>query len=158
MEKKYPIEDIATSAPGFDDLVRIIEKNFKAGLFQSKAFTPYEVDAEWEKFKFRNHLYQDEKHYFPPLPEPILNDEDVKDLDIKDGGLKIAEINPVWVSAGNRIPGHDGIVHLKIDGLNRIGNFYDRNNARGLYVNGPEPYLLGEDKFNGIFWLDESKE
>jgi hypothetical protein len=62
-EKKYNDMAPKDQAPTFDDLVRIIEKNFKGGLFQSRAFTEYEVNEEWIKFKTLNHLYQDEtKH------------------------------------------------------------------------------------------------
>ena len=63
----------------------------------------------------------------------------------------------MWVKANERRPKHDSQVHLKIDGLKRIGNFYEAANGKiNLYVNGPEPYTLFEDKFGGVEWLDES--
>lgn len=67
-----------------------------------------------------------------------------------------AQTGPVFVNAAIRSPDHDGIVHLKIDGLNRVGNFYEDDGRKKLYVNGPEPYILFEDKFDGVMWLDES--
>lgn len=62
----------------------------------------------------------------------------------------------VWVKASEGTPAHDGIVHLKIVGLSRVGNFFDNGLGKGVYVNGPEPYSFGEDKFSEIFWLDET--
>lgn len=61
-----------------------------------------------------------------------------------------------WIKASERTPTHDGIVHLKIVGLNRVGNFFDNGLGKGVYVNGPEPYSFGEEKFSEIYWLDES--
>ncbi len=71
------------------------------------------------------------------------------------------EINPSaenvrWVNAINRTPDHDGVVHLKIGQLNRVGNFFDNMLGKGVYIQGYEPWTLGEEKFDGIFWLDHS--
>lgn len=63
---------------------------------------------------------------------------------------------PAWVKASRQRPKHDGLVHLEIDGLARIGNFYDDGAKKKLYVQGPEPYILYEDKFDGVLWLDKS--
>lgn len=41
---------------------------------------------------------RERKGGLPPLPEPILTDEDVKDMDVKDGGLK-CNTGAVWVRA-----------------------------------------------------------
>lgn len=63
---------------------------------------------------------------------------------------------PVFVNAATRTPDHDGIVHLKIGQLNRVGNFFDNASGKGVYIQGYEPWTLGEEKFDGVFWLDES--
>lgn len=62
----------------------------------------------------------------------------------------------VWVKASECLPKFDGLVHLKIDGLKKIGNFYHEEGKNKLYVNGPEPFILYEDKFGGVEWLDDS--
>lgn len=63
---------------------------------------------------------------------------------------------PVFVNAKDRTPDHDGVVHLKIGQLNRVGNFFDNAIGKGVYIQGHEPWTLTEDKFDGVFWLDES--
>ncbi len=60
-----------------------------------------------------------------------------------------------WVNAITRTPAHDGVVHLKIGTLNRVGNFFDNGLGKGVYIQGHEPWTLGEEKFDGVFWLDE---
>jgi len=48
------------ATPSFDDLVALIEKNFKDYLRRSQAFTDAEIEDGWERYKAINHLYQDE--------------------------------------------------------------------------------------------------
>lgn len=63
---------------------------------------------------------------------------------------------PMWVKASERLPEFDSPLPLKIDSLYRMGNFYHEEGKNKLYVQGPEPYILYEDKFGGVEWLDES--
>lgn len=45
--------------PSFDDLVAIIEKNFKAVELQNGEYTVEEVEHNWQRYKVLNHLYED---------------------------------------------------------------------------------------------------
>lgn len=50
---------IREQTPTFDQLVSIIEKNFKEYLRQSRAFTDEEIENNWQRYKTLNHLWQD---------------------------------------------------------------------------------------------------
>lgn len=90
------------------------------------------------------------------LPDIEVLEEQPRSYEQRAAQLHHPKHSAVWVKASNEIPNHDGIVHLKIDGQNRIGNFYDDGQNKRIYIQGPEPYTLGEDKFEGIHWLRES--
>lgn len=53
------MSDARTTPPSFDDLVGLIEKNFKDYLKQSQAFNDKEIEEGWVRYKTLNHLYQD---------------------------------------------------------------------------------------------------
>jgi hypothetical protein len=54
-----------------------------------------------------------------PLPEPILNDDDVKDLDVKDGGLKVApDLEEEANAAYQKYCAEKGIIYHLMDAAN----------------------------------------
>jgi len=61
-----PDSDALAHAPTFNELVELIEKNFRDVLEGSRAFTPEEIDKSWSRYKALNHLYQDEPAIQPP--------------------------------------------------------------------------------------------
>lgn len=75
---------------------------------------------------------------------------------LKDYAATKGPTSAVWVKASERLPEFDSPLPLKIDSLYRMGNFYHEEGKNKLYVQGPEPYILYEDKFGGVEWLDES--
>lgn len=75
-------------------------------------------------------------------------DDEYKDQPVSAG---------TWVRASERIPKNDDQYFLKVDGLNRMGNFYDgEHNKKMCYITGVAPYEVSEKKFSGIEWLDDS--
>jgi hypothetical protein len=67
------INDISEkeSAPDFNGMVALIEKNFKNYLQSTKAFTDKEIEDGWQRYKALNHLYQNEPATQPPSAPAI---------------------------------------------------------------------------------------
>lgn len=61
----------------------------------------------------------------------------------------------VFVRASDRIPLTDDPVHVKIDGVRRMGNFFDEDGDILFHVQG-QNYDIKSKKFSGIEWIDES--
>lgn len=65
----------------------------------------------------------------------------------------------VWVKASDELPDSDELMHVKIDGRKRIGNFFDGNNGEvKFYVNMGSGYDLGKEEFINLEWLKPVKD
>lgn len=110
-EGGYPRCPVHDKAPTFYELVAIIEKNFRAAMLQSRAFTSDEIEAGWQRYKRLNHLWQDEQ---PQQSE-------------------------VWVKATERLPGVRTEVKWRIDGKEwemketPLGMWYNKPNDFNKY-------------------------
>lgn len=63
-----------------------------------------------------------------------------------------------WVKASVRLPGNDNPQFIRINGeIRRMGNFYEENGRKFLYIPISHPYSINQDKFNRVEWLDESE-
>ncbi len=53
------MSDARTTPPSFDELVGLIETNFKDVLRYAVGSTPERIEKAWERYKVLNHLHQD---------------------------------------------------------------------------------------------------
>lgn len=66
-----------------------------------------------------------------------------------------------FISASERTPNNDETYHVRIDGIRRMGNFFDgfAPGEKAFYVHGngaSDGWIIYEEKFAGLEWLDES--
>lgn len=54
------MSDARETTPSFDELVELIEKNFKQYLRSTKIFDESHIEDGWQRYKALNNLYQDE--------------------------------------------------------------------------------------------------
>lgn len=66
-----------------------------------------------------------------------------------------------FVKATERLPKHDWPIHVKIDGIPFMGNFYnvEPGGAVWFYVSkGDDSWRIPPEKFNGLEWLCEDEQ
>lgn len=67
-----------------------------------------------------------------------------------------------FVKATERLPESDDTLHVKIDGIRKMGNFYDDEDGnKWFYViatSRTNDWHIPQHKFEGIEWLDEQDE
>lgn len=161
--------------PSYNELIEIIEKNFKNYLKESQAFTEDEIEAQWQRYKALNRLYQSE---IPPMRPEDHEQVDVNiaagmpeneasfqagftaghDAGYEKGKRESAGVGAAWVHLGNPWPQiHKTYIFRK---------HQNNETARVVYVNAYTLEISQNGKFmienamecdmKDIEWLDES--
>lgn len=163
MENTDPINyQPRQTPPSFDEMVKLIERNFKDFLKQSKGFTYQEILTYWEEYKLYNHLWREDEN----VPVSGQGAIWVKgDYDRLYDQLKAESERKIvcWVNYEWRYKNKVGEILRDICAImGKVMGF----NARGIGYGGVEiwigtedekKYFLEECKRLDVEWLDEQK-
>jgi hypothetical protein len=61
-----------------------------------------------------------------------------------------------WVVASMRVPTDDAIRHVKINGIPKMGNFFQNGDEVCFYVQDKDLWVIDPSGFYRLEWLEES--